>query len=156
VSGPTRAGDTAAAVFGREWGRAVAVVARLTGDLSLAEDAVQEAFAVALDRWAHGPLPRDPAGWLITVARNQALDQLRRESRRSRKEEAAMRLLSERDPRAPEMIVDDRLRLIFACCHPAARAWPRHLSGHGGQGGDDHEEGDQREHDRAHEMIGGW
>jgi RNA polymerase sigma-70 factor, ECF subfamily len=91
-------------------------VPRRTGDLGLAEDAVQEAFAVALDRWADGSLPRDPAGWLITVARNQALDQLRRESRRSRKEEAAMRLLSERDPPRPEVIVDDRLRLIFACC----------------------------------------
>jgi RNA polymerase sigma-70 factor, ECF subfamily len=110
---------TAETVFRREWGRAVALVARLTGDLGLAEDAVQEAFAVALDRWADGPLPRDPAGWLITVARNQALDQLRREARRSRKEEAAMRMLSERDPPQPEVIVDDRLRLIFACCHPA-------------------------------------
>jgi RNA polymerase sigma-70 factor (ECF subfamily) len=115
-----RAEDTAETVFRREWGRAVAVVARLTDDLGLAEDAVQEAFAVALDRWAAGPLPRDPAGWLITVARNHALDQLRRESRRTRKEEAAMRMLSERDPpRPPGMIVDDRLRLIFACCHPA-------------------------------------
>jgi RNA polymerase sigma-70 factor (ECF subfamily) len=105
------------AVFRREWGRAVAVLARLTGDLGLAEDAVQEAFAVAIGRWASGPLPRDPAGWLITVARNHALDQLRRESRRPVKEDAAMRMLSERDP--PPAIVDDRLRLIFACCHPA-------------------------------------
>jgi RNA polymerase sigma-70 factor (ECF subfamily) len=105
------------AVFRREWGRAVALVARLTGDLGLAEDAVQEAFTVALDRWANGPLPRDPAGWLITVARNQALDQLRRQALRPAKEEAAMRMLSERDP--PPAIVDDRLRLIFACCHPA-------------------------------------
>jgi RNA polymerase sigma-70 factor, ECF subfamily len=105
------------AVFRREWGRTVALVARLTGDLGLAEDAVQEAFAVALDRWADGALPRDPAGWLITVARNQALDQVRRESRRPVKEQAAMQMLSERDP--PPAIVDDRLRLIFACCHPA-------------------------------------
>jgi RNA polymerase sigma-70 factor (ECF subfamily) len=98
----------------------VAVVARLTGDLGLAEDSVQEAFAVALDRWASGQLPRDPAGWLIAVAKNQALDQLRRESRRPDKEEAAMRMLSERDPpRPPGMIDDDQLRLIFACCHPA-------------------------------------
>jgi RNA polymerase sigma-70 factor, ECF subfamily len=113
------AGDTAENVFRREWGRAVALVARLTGDLGLAEDAVQEAFAVALDRWAEGPPPRDPAGWLITVARNQALDQLRRESRRPVKEEAATRMLSEHDSSQPEAIVDDRLRLIFACCHPA-------------------------------------
>jgi Sigma-70 region 2 len=60
-------------VFRREWGRAVAVVARLTGDLGLAEDAVQEAFAAAVGRWATGPLPSDPSGWLITVAKNHAL-----------------------------------------------------------------------------------
>ena len=57
-------------VFRREWGRAVAVVARLTGDLGLAEDAVQEAFASAVGRWTSGPLPSDPSGWLITVAKN--------------------------------------------------------------------------------------
>jgi RNA polymerase sigma-70 factor, ECF subfamily len=107
-------------VFRREWGRAVAVVARLTGDLGLAEDAVQEAFAAAVGRWATGPLPSDPSGWLITVAKNHALDRLRREARRSVKEHAAMLILGERDPPPPAgMIVDDRLRLIFACCHPA-------------------------------------
>lgn len=107
-------------VFRREWGRAVAVVARLTGDLGLAEDAVQEAFASAVDRWVNGPLPSDPSGWLIAVAKNHALDRLRREGRRSAKEQAAMLLLAQRDPPPPPgMIVDDRLRLIFACCHPA-------------------------------------
>jgi RNA polymerase sigma-70 factor, ECF subfamily len=107
-------------VFRREWGRAVAVVTRLTGDLGLAEDAVSEAFALALDRWATGPVPSDPAGWLITVAKNHAVDRIRREARRSGKEEAAMRLFSQRDPPPPSgLIVDDRLRLIFACCHPA-------------------------------------
>ena len=107
-------------VFRREWGRAVAVVARLTGDLGLAEDAVQDAFAVAVDRWASGPLPSDPPGWLITVAKNQALDRLRREARRPGKEQAATLLLGQRDPSGPAgPIVDDRLRLIFACCHPA-------------------------------------
>jgi len=107
-------------VFRREWGRAVAVVARLTGDLGLAEDAVQDAIAIALDRWAPGPPPSDPAGWLVAVAKNQALDRLRRESRRSRKEEEAVRILAGRGPpRPPGMIIDDRLQLIFACCHPA-------------------------------------
>ena len=107
-------------VFRREWGRAVAVVARLTGDLGLAEDAVAEAFASAVDRWVSGPLPSDPSGWLIAVAKNHALDRLRREARRSAKEQAAMLLLGQRDPPPPPgMIVDDRLRLIFACCHPA-------------------------------------
>jgi RNA polymerase sigma-70 factor (ECF subfamily) len=107
------------AVARREWGRAVAVVARITGDLGLAEDAVQEACALAVDRWAAGPLPDDPAAWLITVARNQALDRVRREARRPVKEEAAMRLLAGPDPAGPGGIPDDRLQLIFACCHPA-------------------------------------
>jgi RNA polymerase sigma-70 factor (ECF subfamily) len=107
-------------VFRREWGRAVAIVARLTGDLGLAEDAVQEAFASAVGRWATEPLPADPSGWLIAVAKNSALDRLRREARRSGKERAAMLRLSERDPPPPPgRIADDRLRLIFACCHPA-------------------------------------
>ncbi len=107
-------------VFRREWGRAVAVVTRLTGDLGLAEDAVQEAFATAVDRWTSGPLPSDPSGWLITVARNHALDRLRREARRSGKEQTAMLMLSQRDPPVPPgAVADDRLRLMFACCHPA-------------------------------------
>jgi len=107
-------------VFRQEWGRAVAVLTRLTGDLALAEDAVQEAFTLAVDRWTGGPLPSDPAGWLIVVAKNHAVDRIRRESRRPAKEEAAARLLGERDPpQPPGPIADDRLRLIFACCHPA-------------------------------------
>jgi RNA polymerase sigma-70 factor (ECF subfamily) len=105
-------------VFRREWGRAVAVVTRLTDDLGLAEDAVQEAFVAAIDRWADGP-PSDPAGWLITVAKNRALDRIRREARRSGKEEAAMQLLSQRAAPARGLVADDQLRLIFACCHPA-------------------------------------
>ncbi|HEV2376003.1 MAG TPA: sigma-70 family RNA polymerase sigma factor [Streptosporangiaceae bacterium] len=108
------------AVFRQEWGRAVAVVTRLTGDLGLAEDAVADAFAAALHRWTDGPLPDDPSGWLITVAKNNAVDQIRREARRSGKEEAAVWLLSQHDPLPPpDGIADDRLRLIFACCHPA-------------------------------------
>ena len=98
----------------------MAVVTRLTGDLGLAEDAVQEAFASAVGRWTGGPLPSDPSGWLITVAKNHAMDRLRREARRSGKEQAAMLMLSQRDPAPPPgRIADDQLRLIFACCHPA-------------------------------------
>jgi RNA polymerase sigma-70 factor (ECF subfamily) len=108
------------AVFRREWGRAVAVVTRLTGDLGVAEDAVQDALAMALDRWPAGPLPSDPAAWLVAVAKNRAMDQVRREARRPGKEEAAMLLLGDPDPpRRSGMVVDDRLRLIFTCCHPA-------------------------------------
>jgi RNA polymerase sigma-70 factor (ECF subfamily) len=107
-------------VFRREWGRAVAVVTGLTGDLGLAEDAVQEAFAVALGRWAGLPPPDDPSAWLITVAKHQALDRIRREARRTGKEEAAIRLLARPGPAEPPgLVTDDRLRLIFACCHPA-------------------------------------
>jgi RNA polymerase sigma-70 factor, ECF subfamily len=108
------------AAFRRDWGRAVAVVARLTGDVGVAEDAVQEAMALALDRWPAGPLPSDPAAWLIAVAKNRALDQVRREARRAGKEEAAVLLLAGRHPpRRSGMVIDDRLRLIFTCCHPA-------------------------------------
>jgi RNA polymerase sigma-70 factor (ECF subfamily) len=108
------------AAFRQDWGRAVAVVARLTGDVGVAEDAVQEAMALALDRWPAGPLPSDPAAWLIAVAKNRALDQVRREARRPGKEEAAVLLLAGRNPpRQSGMVIDDRLRLIFTCCHPA-------------------------------------
>lgn len=107
-------------VFRREWGRAVAVVTRVTGDLGAAEDAVQEAFTEALERWSTGPPPDEPRAWLITVARNRALDQLRREARRSEKEGEAVRLLGESGPPRPTgMVADDRLRLVFTCCHPA-------------------------------------
>ncbi len=108
-------------VFRREWGRAVAVIARLAGgDVALAEDAVADAFAVALRRWAAGPMPDDPAGWLITVAKNQAVDRIRREARRSGKEAEAARRLGECElAQPPDSINDDQLRLIFSCCHPA-------------------------------------
>ncbi len=100
-------------VFRREWGRAVAVVTRLTGDLGLAEDAVQEAFASAVGRWASGPLPTDPSGWLITVAKNHALDWLRREARRSGKEQAATLLLGQRDPAPPPGRIGGVLRVVY-------------------------------------------
>src|SRR4029077_5250377 len=74
-------------VFRREGGRAVAVVTRLTGDLGLMQEAVREAFASAVGRWASAPLPSDPSGWLITVAKNHAMDRLRREAPRPGPEE---------------------------------------------------------------------
>ncbi|MCG5435716.1 RNA polymerase sigma factor [Micromonospora foliorum] len=107
------------AVFRAEYGRAVAVLVRLLGDIDLAEEAVQEAFVVAVARWSTTGLPPSPAGWIITTARNRAIDRLRRDtSRADRHAQAA--LLFAADPPAQEGPVrDDRLRLIFTCCHPA-------------------------------------
>ncbi len=108
-----------AAVFRAEYGRAVAVLVRRLGDISTAEDAVAEAFAVALQRWPVDGMPPSPAGWIITTARNRAVDELRRESVRAHKHAEAQRLHGP-DERADEGPVrDDRLRLVFTCCHPA-------------------------------------
>jgi RNA polymerase sigma-70 factor (ECF subfamily) len=97
----------------------VASVARLVGDLSVAEDAVQEACVAAVEQWpASGP-PADPRAWLVGVARHKALDRLRREARRRDKEAAAMRDLSQPSPPPVRVIPDDELALIFTCCHPA-------------------------------------
>jgi RNA polymerase sigma-70 factor (ECF subfamily) len=108
-----------ARVFREEHGRAVAVLVRVFGDIDVAEDAVQEAFAAAVARWPSAGLPPSPAGWIITTARNKAIDRLRREaSREDRHAQAA--LLHARDEPAEEGPVrDDRLRLIFTCCHPS-------------------------------------
>jgi RNA polymerase sigma-70 factor, ECF subfamily len=114
-------------VFREEHGRAVAVLVRAFGDIDVAEETVQDAFTAALARWPATGLPPSPAGWIITTARNRAIDRLRREaSRADRHAQAA--LLQARDERegagygepAEEGTVrDDRLRLIFTCCHPA-------------------------------------
>lgn len=106
-------------VFRAEYGRAVAVLVRVLGDIDLAEDAVQDAFVAAVRRWPTEGLPPSPAGWIITTARNRAVDRLRREaSRQDRQAQAA--LLYAPDESAEERPVrDDRLRLIFTCCHPA-------------------------------------
>jgi RNA polymerase sigma-70 factor (ECF subfamily) len=106
--------------FRREYGRTVATLVRFFGDIDVAEEAVQDAFAVALDRWPVTGVPPNPGGWITTTARNRAIDQLRREaSRHDRHAQAA--LLHERDdpPEPTGPVVDDRLRLIFTCCHPA-------------------------------------
>ncbi len=105
-------------VFRAEYGRAVSVLVGVFGGIDIAEEAVQEAFATAVQKWSDG-LPPSPAGWIITTARNRAIDRLRREgSREDRQAHAA--LLHARDEPAEEGPVrDDRLRLIFTCCHPA-------------------------------------
>ncbi len=106
-----------------EGGRVLATLIRLTGDIDLAEDALQDAVVIALDRWPADGHPDNPAAWLTTVARRAALDRIRRETKRVDKEQAATLLLD--DPLAPatrghdSMIADDLLRLLFTCCHPA-------------------------------------
>jgi len=106
-------------VFRAEYGRAVAVLVRVFGDIEIAEDAVQEAFAEAARRWPSAGLPPSPAGWIITTARNRAIDRLRRESSRADRH-AQSALLHARDEETEEAAVsDDRLRLIFTCAHPA-------------------------------------
>ena len=118
-------------VFREEYGRAVAVLVRVFGDIDIAEEAVQDAFATAVARWPERGVPPAPAGWIITTARNRAIDRLRREaSREDRHAQAA--LLHARDEPAEEGAVqDDRLRLIFTCCHPSlsmARAGRAHAA----------------------------
>ena len=96
----------------------MAVLTRFLGDISFAEEAVQEAFAIALAKWPGNGIPPSPAGWLITTARNKALDRLRREASRSERQHAAQ-LLNDLEQAEEHDVHDDHLRLIFTCCHPA-------------------------------------
>jgi len=106
--------------FRREYGRCVAALVRFLGDIDIAEEAVQEAFAVAVDRWPVTGLPPNPGAWITTTARNRAIDQLRREaSRHDRHAQAALLYGHEHPPEEVGKVRDDRLRLIFTCCHPA-------------------------------------
>lgn len=115
--------DAIAQVFRAEFGRTVAILIGAFGDIDLAEDAVQEAFEAALQRWPSSGLPPSPQGWIVTTARNKAVDRLRRESTREDRHAEAMRLggqearISQEGP-----VTDDLLRLIFTCCHPALGA----------------------------------
>jgi RNA polymerase sigma-70 factor (ECF subfamily) len=116
-------------VFREEYGRAVAVLVRRFGDIDVAEEAVQDAFATAVQRWTSTGLPASPAGWIITTARNRIIDRLRREaSREDRHAQAAVmdgrddvsrRSGAKAEPDEEDAVRDDRLRLIFTCCHPA-------------------------------------
>ena len=107
-------------VFREEYGRAVAVLVRYVGDIDLAEDAVQDAFATAVQRWPATGIPPSPAGWIITTARNRAIDRLRREaSRDERHPEAAPLLASEPSTGEEEAVPDDRFRMMLNFCHPA-------------------------------------
>jgi RNA polymerase sigma-70 factor (ECF subfamily) len=118
--------ETFARAFREEWGRAVAILTRVLGDLDRAEDAVQDAFATALERWPHDGAPANPRAWIVTTARNRAIDHLRREQTFARKAELLARLESlpaEEDD--VSSIPDDRLALVFTCCHPALAAEAR-------------------------------
>ena len=108
-----------AAVFRTEYGRAVAVLVRVLGDIDLAEDVVAEAFATALRRWPVEGAPPVPAGWIITTARTRAIDQLRRESARAHKHAEAAIVHVPAEPVEEGAVPDDQLRLMFTCCHPA-------------------------------------
>jgi RNA polymerase sigma-70 factor (ECF subfamily) len=109
-------------VFREESGRAVAVLARVFGDLDVAEEAVQDAFAAAVARWPSSGLPPSPAGWIITTARNRAIDRLRREASREDRHAQAALLHARGEPVEEGAVRDERLRLIFTCCHPSLAA----------------------------------
>ena len=114
-------------VFREEWGRAVAILTRVLGDLELAEDAVQDAFATALERWPRDGMPRNAGAWIVTAARNRAIDRIRRDQVFRRKAEALARLEELPDEEESDLsaIPDERLALVFTCCHPALAAESR-------------------------------
>ncbi|WP_406130440.1 RNA polymerase sigma factor [Streptomyces sp. NBC_00989] len=117
--------EAVAAAFREEWGQVVATLIRVTGDWDLAEECAQDAFAQALDRWRRDGIPRRPGAWLTTTARNRALDVLRREAAGAAKLREVAVLGRDEGPYDPEYdgddsgVEDDRLRLVFTCCHPA-------------------------------------
>jgi RNA polymerase sigma-70 factor (ECF subfamily) len=106
-------------VFSQEYGRAVSVLIHVFGDIDIAEEAVQDAFAEAVHRWPSAGVPPSPAGWIITTARNRAIDRLRRESSRTDRHAQAALVHADAEPAEEGAVRDERLRLIFTCCHPA-------------------------------------
>jgi RNA polymerase sigma-70 factor (ECF subfamily) len=106
-------------VFAAEYGRAVAVLTRIFGDIDTAEEAVQDAFTAAVQRWPEAGLPPSPAGWIITTARYRAIERLRRDASRLGKHAQAALLHADNEPAEEGPVRDERLRLIFTCCHPA-------------------------------------
>jgi RNA polymerase sigma-70 factor (ECF subfamily) len=119
MSAPTVSTAVVEQVFRAEYGRAVAVLVRVLGDIGIAEEAVQDAFTAAVERWPSAGLPPSPAGWIITTARNRAIDRLRRESSREDRHAQAALLHAQDEPVEEGAVHDDRLRLIFTCCHPS-------------------------------------
>ncbi len=124
VTGPAGMTDAEAAVaaaFREEWGKVVATLIRMTGDWDLAEECAQDAFATALSRWDRDGVPDRPGAWLTTTARNRALDRLRRSKTEAAKLQEVAALTVPDEPAALDEsgVADDRLRLMFTCCHPA-------------------------------------
>jgi RNA polymerase sigma-70 factor (ECF subfamily) len=107
------------AVFREEHGRAVATLTRLLGDITLAEEAVADAFVVAVERWRDDGMPPNPGGWIVTTAKRRAIDRLRRESSREARHAEAALLHAPDEQAEVGPVQDDRLRLLFTCCHPA-------------------------------------
>ncbi|WP_203707308.1 RNA polymerase sigma factor [Asanoa iriomotensis] len=102
-----------------EWARVVAALCKRFGDLDIAEEAAAEAFATAVERWPADGVPPNPGGWLTTTANRKAIDRIRREHNRVDKQKEAQMLYDDEQPEPPDAIDDERLRLIFTCCHPA-------------------------------------
>jgi RNA polymerase sigma-70 factor (ECF subfamily) len=119
---PTPSAPEIERAFREEYGRAVAVLVRVFGDIDVAEEAVQDAFTAAVRRWPTAGLPPSPAGWIITTARRRAIDRLRREASRADRHAQAALLHARGEPVEEGAVRDDRLRLIFTCCHPALGA----------------------------------
>ena len=113
------ADDAVARAHRTEWARLVGTLARRFGDLDVAEEAAAEAFATAVARWPVDGIPRNPAAWLTTTAQRKAVDRIRRESKRDAKHEEARMLHDDSPPEPHGAVDDDRLRLVFTCCHPA-------------------------------------
>ncbi len=123
---PTELGDgVVESVFREVHGHAVATLVRAFGDITVAEDAVQDAFVIAMRRWSIDGIPSNPAGWIVTTARNRGIDHLRRTNlgEKLRQQTALVTVHETIETTASDVFAnDDRLRLIFTCCHPALRA----------------------------------
>lgn len=111
-------------VYRRDSRRILATLIRLLGDFDLAEEALHEAFFIAVQRWQHDGIPDNPRAWLVSAGRFKAIDALRRRARLDRAQADLIMLIEgqAQDPSEEELLVDDRLRLIFTCCHPALAA----------------------------------
>ena len=113
--------DTAAVegVFREEYGRLIASLVRRFGDIDIAEEAASEALVAALEKWPDSGVPANPGGWLTVTAGNRAIDRIRREKQRDPKHQAALMFQDDTPADPTGLIEDDRLRLLFTCCHPA-------------------------------------